>query len=193
MLHQKQIQHRNVTALKYPPQHQHMITHSPLPLTTPATAHFNCILRPNSGNAMRWDKNFLLLTMERISVITSQKAWILGNPKSCNAHFMTYLRKRAKKKVDVANRRNEYCPIRLWRLGKVIPTMKLPPQLAMLPKAIAIGRGPTWNSSVNIQTWHRSAKKNYATFVNCVNTNINQLRNNLPEPMKYGMGPNPKP
>jgi len=26
---------------------------------------------------------------------------------------MAYLRKRAKKKVDVANRRNEYCPIRL--------------------------------------------------------------------------------
>jgi len=73
---------------------------------------------------------------------------------------MTYLRKRAKQKVDVANRRNEYCPIRLWRLGKVIPTMKLPPQLAMLPIAIAIGRGPTWNNSVNTRTWHQQ-KKNF--------------------------------
>lgn len=49
--------------------------------------------------------------------------------------------------VDAAKSRKTYGPIAACRVGNIIPTMKLPPQLNTLPNDIAAGLGPTSNSS----------------------------------------------
>ena len=50
-------------------------------------------------------------------------------------------------KRNPANIRKVYGPMTLSTIGNVMPTIKFPPQLQTLPSAIAIGLGPTSNSS----------------------------------------------
>jgi hypothetical protein len=81
--------------------------------------------------------------------------------------------------VQVAKGRKEKASIAACIEGNAMPTRKLAPQLAMLPRAIAAGRGPTVNSSLNIDS------------LNIINYQIQKMT--LPEATKYGMGPNPTP
>lgn len=46
-----------------------------------------------------------------------------------------------------ANMQNDTAPMQLFMVGNVRATKKFPPQFAILPKAIAAGRGPTSNNS----------------------------------------------
>lgn len=51
----------------------------------------------------------------------------------------------------MAKMEKDAAPRQLFMVGNDNPTMKLPPQLAMLPKAMALGRGPTSNNSEPIK------------------------------------------
>lgn len=60
---------------------------------------------------------------------------------------ITYRMKKNRHTVIPAKMKKLQDPIELCILGNVMPTKKLPPQLAILPKAIALDLGPTSNSS----------------------------------------------
>ena len=65
-----------------------------------------------------------------------------------------------------------------WMDGKVIPTRKLPDQLAILPKAIAIGLGATQNNSDPMKYGIGPKKKKwrFKIFYELLNFNLSKIK-----------------
>lgn len=64
---------------------------------------------------------------------------------------MTYLINNNNIVVIRAKIKKDGAPITFCIVGKAMPIMKFPPQFAILPKAMALGRGPTSKSSEPIK------------------------------------------